>query len=89
MQIPAPKKPGPHPDALSAYLSTPQPDERRIREQYLTKPQVAARLQVSLRSIDNMIRHRRIPVCRWGRTVRFYWPKVEAALARYEVKEVK
>ena len=89
MQIPAPKKTVPHPDALSAYLRTPQPDELRIRDPYLTKPQVAARLQVSLRSIDNMIKQRRIPVCRWGRTVRFFWPKVEAALARYEIKEVR
>jgi hypothetical protein len=39
--------------------------------------------------VDELVRKRKIPYLRLGhRTLRFDWPKVQAALERFEVKEV-
>ena len=55
----------------------------------LTKQQLAKRLATTPRQIELMVYKRRIPVIRLGhRTVRFSWPKVEAALAKLETAEV-
>jgi excisionase family DNA binding protein len=53
------------------------------------KCEIARALQVSLRSVDNLIRDRRIPVVRIKpRLVRFDLLKVQRALEKYEVREV-
>lgn len=55
----------------------------------LSKRQLASALGVSERTIDNWIAHKRIPRLRISaRLTRFQLPKVEAALAKYEVREV-
>ena len=55
----------------------------------LTKRELAAMLGVSERTIENWIAEKRIPRLRLSaRLTRFNLPRVEAALARYEVKEV-
>lgn len=55
----------------------------------LSKDQLAAQLGTSKRGIEELMRKRKIPVIRLGwRTVRFSWPKVEAALAKLETREV-
>jgi hypothetical protein len=54
----------------------------------LTKPQLAQRLKVSPRTIDNMMAQRILPYIRASkRAVRFHWPRVLAALERREIRE--
>ena len=61
-------------------LSTPK--------RLLSKRELAVVLNVSERTIDNWLAGKRIPRLRLSaRLMRFSLPKVEAALARYEVKE--
>jgi excisionase family DNA binding protein len=55
----------------------------------LTKRELASALNVSQRTIENWMAQRRIPSLRLSaRMRRFNLNKVEAALDRYEVKEV-
>jgi excisionase family DNA binding protein len=55
----------------------------------LSKRELAAVLNVSERTLDNWLAQRKIPRLRLSnRLTRFNLSKVEAALARYEVKEV-
>ncbi|MFZ3376316.1 MAG: hypothetical protein WA183_12250 [Chthoniobacterales bacterium] len=60
-----------------------------VPKHYLTKQALAAKLSVSLRTIDNWVAQKKIPrLALSPRMTRFIWPRVEAALARYEVEEV-
>ena len=55
----------------------------------LSKRELAAALNVSERTIDNWLAQKRIPRLRLSaRLTRFILANVEAALARYEIKEV-
>jgi excisionase family DNA binding protein len=55
----------------------------------LSKRELAQVFGVSKRTIENWLAQKRIPQLRLSaRLTRFSLPKVEAALARYEVKEV-
>jgi excisionase family DNA binding protein len=55
----------------------------------LSKRELAVVLNVSERTIDNWLAQKRIPRLRLSaRLTRFSLPKVEAALARYEVREI-
>ncbi len=55
----------------------------------LSKRELAAVLNVSERTIENWLAQKKIPRLRLSnRLTRFNLPKVEAALARYEVKEI-
>jgi excisionase family DNA binding protein len=55
----------------------------------LTKRELAAVLSVSERTLDNWLADKKIPRLRLSaRLTRFSLPRVEAALARYEVREV-
>ena len=56
----------------------------------LTKEELRERLNVpSVRVIEEMVKARRLPVIRLGyRTVRFDWEKVQAAIAKLEIKAV-
>ena len=54
---------------------------------YLNKKQLAARIGVGVRCLDAIVASGKIPFMKLGhKTLRFYWPKVEAALAKFEVK---
>ena len=57
----------------------------------LDKKQLAARLNLpSTRMVDQLMRKRKIPYLVLGhKTVRFDWRKVEAALQKLEVREVR
>jgi len=57
-------------------------------EEYLDKKELARRLLSTPRCVDGLVRRRAIPVIKRGRFVRFKWSAVEAALARYEIREV-
>ena len=60
-----------------------------IPKRLLSKRELAAILGVSQRTIENWLAEKRIPRLQLSaRLTRFSLPKVEAALARYEVKEV-
>jgi hypothetical protein len=61
----------------------------RDQTRFLDKEQLRQLLNLpSTRAVDELVRNKRIPVLRLGhRTVRFDWPKVEAALTRLEAKE--
>jgi excisionase family DNA binding protein len=55
----------------------------------LSKRELAAILGVSERTIENWLAQKKIPRLQLSaRLTRFSLPKVEAALARYEIKEV-
>lgn len=58
-------------------------------QRYLTKVELAERLGVTRRVVEEMMRRRMIPYLSLGyRTVRFFWPAVERALAKFEHKAV-
>jgi excisionase family DNA binding protein len=60
-----------------------------LPKRLLTKRELATVLNVSERTIENWLAQKRIPRLRLSnRLTRFNLPKVEAALARYEVKEI-
>jgi excisionase family DNA binding protein len=60
-----------------------------VAKRLLSKRELAAILGVSERTIENWLAEKRIPRLRLSaRLTRFSLPKVEAALNRYEVKEV-
>jgi excisionase family DNA binding protein len=60
-----------------------------IPKRLLSKQELAAVLGVSTRTIENWLAQKRIPQLRLSaRLTRFSLPKVESALARYEIKEI-
>jgi len=53
----------------------------------LTYPEVAERLRMDRRSVQNLVARRAIPVIRLNaRCARFRWADVEAALAKLTIK---
>ncbi|MEI6323700.1 MAG: helix-turn-helix domain-containing protein [bacterium] len=54
----------------------------------LNKNDIAKRCNVSVRTVDSWIRTKKIPSIKISRAIRFRWNAVEAALLRYERKEV-
>ena len=53
-----------------------------------TRKQIADYIGVSERTISNMMRQRRIPVIKIGKTVRFDPTKVRKALDKYEIEAI-
>jgi predicted DNA-binding transcriptional regulator AlpA len=63
--------------------------EAATPKRLLSKRELAAIFGVSQRTIENWLAEKRIPRLQLSaRLQRFSLPKVEAALARYEIKEV-
>jgi excisionase family DNA binding protein len=61
----------------------PEPNQITISPDYETKLQVARRLNVSRRTIDNLMRQRRLPFIKLtSKIVRFPKAEVDAYLAR-------
>lgn len=54
----------------------------------LNRNQIAKFLGVSPRTVSNMVRQRRIPVIKFGGTVRFDPVRVRRALDKYEISEI-
>tara|TARA_Y100001933_G_C18799471_1_gene480210 strand:+ start:170 stop:421 length:252 start_codon:yes stop_codon:yes gene_type:complete len=54
----------------------------------LNRKQIANFIGVSERTISNMVRERRIPVIKFGRSVRFDPIRVRKALDKYEIQEL-
>ncbi len=62
---------------------SPEPNQFAAAPDYETKSQVARRLNVSRRTIDNLMRQRRLPFIRLtSKIVRFPKAEVDAFLAR-------
>ena len=59
-----------------------------IQPGYYNRQEIAKFLGVSIRTISNMIRQRRIPFIKFGGTVRFDPVKVRKALEKYEIQEL-
>jgi excisionase family DNA binding protein len=53
-----------------------------------TRKQIADYIGVSERTVSNMMRQRRIPVIKIGKTVRFDPLKVRKALEKYEIDSI-
>ena len=53
-----------------------------------TRKQIADYIGVSERTISNMMRQRRIPVIKIGKSVRFDPSKVRKALDKYEIEAI-
>ena len=71
--------------ALNDDIESVLPTAKRL----LSKRELAAALNVSIRTIDYWIAGKRIPRLRLSaRLTRFSLARVEAALARYEIKEM-
>lgn len=51
-------------------------------DQCLTKKQLAARLSVSTRTVENLMAANDVPYVKPGKFVRFFWPDVIDALRR-------
>jgi excisionase family DNA binding protein len=57
----------------------------RAADGLLSKKEVAARLRISPRTLDQWMRKKRIPFLKIGKTVRFRFPAVLEKLNRFEV----
>ncbi len=49
----------------------------------ITKRQLASLLKVTTKTIEDWVKARRIPAIKMARAVRFSWPDVRSALARF------
>ena len=57
----------------------------RGEDYLLTKIDLAERLRVKPRTVDNWMAAGRLPFLKVGKTVRFSWPAVKKSLLRFEV----
>jgi excisionase family DNA binding protein len=51
----------------------------------LTKKELAPKLRISRRSVDNWVRNRKIPYYKLGKSIRFRWADVLEKLNAYRV----
>ena len=61
------------------------PAAERGEDYLLTKIDLAERLRVKPRTVDNWMAAGRLPFLKVGKTVRFSWPAVKKSLLRFEV----
>jgi hypothetical protein len=63
---------------------------RLLQGEVMNKEQLRERLKLGPRSVDELIRTKKIPVIKIGhRTVRFCWPDVAEALERLTHKAIE
>jgi excisionase family DNA binding protein len=55
-------------------------------DELLTKQELASRIKLSIRSVDEWMRLGRIPYLKCGKAVRFRWSDIIAHLERFRVK---
>jgi excisionase family DNA binding protein len=73
----------------ASKISALKNGDESMPKRLLSKKELAKLLGVSTRTIENWLAAKRIPRLRLSaRLTRFSLPRVEAALARYEIKEV-
>jgi len=64
---------------------TPQTNITDVSDALLTKGEIARRLRLSLRTIDEWMRTKHLPYIKAGRTVRFRWEDVLSKLQTFRV----
>lgn len=52
-------------------------------DELITKLELAKKLKVTTKTVEDWVKARRIPAIKMARAVRFSWPEVKAALARF------
>lgn len=52
-------------------------------DELITKLELAKKLKVTTKTIEDWVKARRIPAIKMARAVRFSWPDVKAALVRF------
>jgi excisionase family DNA binding protein len=57
----------------------------RVTDGLLSKKEVAARLRISPRTLDQWMRKKRVPFLKIAKSVRFRWPDVLEKLSAYRV----
>ena len=67
-------------------IPTTQKSAREDSECLLTKRELAPRLRIAVRTLDNWMGKGHIPYIKVGKTVRFRWFDVVQKLAAYRVK---
>jgi excisionase family DNA binding protein len=76
-------------EASTASKSSAFDRNESIPKRLLSKRELAAVLGVSQRTIENWLAQKRIPQLKFSaRLTRFNLPKVEAALEKFELKEL-
>jgi excisionase family DNA binding protein len=60
----------------------PVDETNRANEQYISKTEMAKRMDVSVRTIESWMKKRKVPFEKIGRTVRFNWGDVRTHLAK-------
>ena len=76
-------------EARGASQTTAFNNDESIPKRLLSKKELAQVLGISTRTIENWLAQKRIPQLRLSaRLTRFNLPRVEAALARYEIREI-
>lgn len=70
-------------------LRNPVPPDVLVGNELGTKSHAATATKLSVRSIENLVRKKAIPIIRISpRSVRFHLPSVLAALRRFEVQPI-
>lgn len=72
---------------MTSINNTTEDDSSSIGS-LLRKADIAKRCNVSTRTVDYWLQNRTIPAIKIGRSIRFRWNAVEAALIRFERKEI-
>ncbi len=87
--MPTHTKPKPSENAALAAHITNAITATPPHDGLLNKKQLAALLQITKRGVECLVARRKIPVIRLGhRSVRFAWPKVQAALSKLTTAEI-
>ena len=87
--MPTNKKPKPTENAALAAHITNAITATPPHDGLLNKAQLAALLQITKRGVECLVARKRIPVIRMGhRSVRFAWPRVQAALEKLTTREI-
>jgi excisionase family DNA binding protein len=67
---------------MNAYQQQQQAVASPVVEPFITRPEVARRLNKTVRTVDNWMKRGILPYYKIGRSVSFRWVEIETALAR-------
>ena len=67
------------------YATQSEQDVDRVSDNLLNKWELAAKLKVGKRTVDNWMKTRRLPFIKLEKTVRFRWPDVLEKLQSFRV----
>ena len=70
--------------ALASADTNPAENQPQPRSEFLTEPELLARLPISRRTLFNWIQQGKLPVCKINRRKIYHWPSCQAALLRQQ-----